>query len=1537
MRSVQDKHSIKLRKLLPALEFLDSLGLSQAAVHRDLVRHLLTTLKERIPRLAPPQRLDLLREVFSYAKVPELRGAIEELLRAVGKLPSDVLEHLKDPSVFRLFPSVQRTVLQQDVSFFQDHVAVYVERFVQNTEIAARALDLSDAQPTAAHLRRGLSKPLEQICTIVGDDAALYSALVDVLRRMYWESASGGDAARANPMYCALRTDVIAQLAVKHVLALGAAEPCVSALQAADTVTKEFGNTVLSFKSTTTVAGASTRLREMWQRILGTSQSLAAGAAGQKRAAALARAQAKARATAARNARAKAAAKAAKEQARQAAAADAAASGTANPELPFGAVLTSKRRTRARERDGTGGVSALEKLIQDLRDVDRTFGSKHKTRGNFFWDEPEDIEAYQRAIESREPIFLSTIAQKDKDGDYESVAEFIDDLEQLCANAFFYNSVPHSYYTAAEKLRVKIADKMRWLKEQRENMQTFVSLTSLQQDVVAQLIAWDARSSIGKKFRDPIPAEETQYHAVIRTPMSLSQVQQRIENGEYVGDHDGTKLKKDLELIASNAMKYHLEGYVAFEEALELRRVAFERLGSVHSWVDGLPSPFDDGRSRGSGRGRGRGRGRRGGRGGRGGARAAPPPGLSKAEAKLYGRLSKALTYLKDADKALKQTFRSAPFFDRPVLEKFGADLAVSASYSAIIPYPMDLRTIGEKLQRCEYKTVDAFEADLKLMVDNAKLYNQNYPNEEPYLAAVHMEKQYRSVLHHLRRKMQGKSAGGGPVGGAGGADGAVGSSGAGEAATSATANGGAAGNGTSASGGASAGGAGGNPASSQRGTVTSQHTALTLSDRLHHALEQLCKFDREIAPGGMFDQPVVQKWPTLAKHYNATISNPMDLSTIRSKLLADEYTSVEAFAADVRLMISNCKTYNASDPATVDNADQMLQTANTIIAKTKELVERDAAVAAADAADAAAATHSASGRPKLSLRQALRQAYRHCAKIDRELKGWFLRPVIDQYPEITDQYLSVVPDPMDLTTMDQRLKENEYDSFAALAADIRQIKTNAIKFNRGDMTQPVVRAAVKFEKLSLAKIAEEEAAFIREGGVVHRKLADAPVPQMSPVALTKSQSPIARVKVTLGSSGGAGGAGRSWSGGGKSVASPGVVAALASPVEAASPGPKTLIARLPLDDAAMLVADPYFLRVLLRSVVARIAEGINMCKPPLAHPHMPDLLYLLTLSSEACKGKRDSQVVPVPQPWLPLFLMRLANLMVEHELADKSNPTGDMDPRLVSAVSEHLLAQQIATTYLAMAIRGGNEDVVREMLKLLTPPQAFSQETSSSAPLCPWLVPTVAGAAGNLKPDEWGDLGPDADEIPTEAAGGLRGVVIDNWFLPLLQAASVEAAPTLHQEFALLLLQLRPGQTGRKGLHRDELIRYIATALEAMAACVKRDADARSAAGGAGGDVDMDGEEKGPLAGMWLSRDSPFRWACASYEVLFEKIINFSRLDYAHLGLPALPPRAQRTPGATPMPTPGRSPGVMTPGLGFTPGATPGVTPGATPDTMGE
>ena len=81
----------------------------------------------------------------------------------------------------------------------------------------------------------------------------------------------------------------------------------------------------------------------------------------------------------------------------------------------------------------------------------------------------------------------------------------------------------------------------------------------------------------------------------------------------------------------------------------------------------------------------------------------------------------------------------------------------------------------------------------------------------------------------------------------------------------------------------------------------------LTLSESLNRVLDHLAVLDK----GNIFKEPVdLEETPD----YLACIPNPMDFSTMRTKVEEEEYTSIETFEEDFLLVVTNCLTYNEED-----------------------------------------------------------------------------------------------------------------------------------------------------------------------------------------------------------------------------------------------------------------------------------------------------------------------------------------------------------------------------------------------------------------------------------------------------------------------------------------------------------------------------------------------------------------------------------------------------------------------------------------------
>mmetsp|Transcript_33301 Transcript_33301/g.80531 ORF Transcript_33301/g.80531 Transcript_33301/m.80531 type:complete len:834 (+) Transcript_33301:265-2766(+) len=195
--------------------------------------------------------------------------------------------------------------------------------------------------------------------------------------------------------------------------------------------------------------------------------------------------------------------------------------------------------------------------------------------------------------------------------------------------------------------------------------------------------------------------------------------------------------------------------------------------------------------------------------------------------------------------------------------------------------------------------------------------------------------------------------------------------------------------------------------------------------------------------------QPSACKWfhkpvtdPVIVKDYKEKISNPMDLSTISSKLDKNQYKTVCEFVQDLRLIAANCLQYNT----TVDDSFRP--------------VAVDFLTTAEDLCKFFIAKHEA---PK-TVYPSLLYCWADCIKAidelinmtnpeDRLQTAWFfLHPVTyfcsGQYPE---GYLEKVSKPIDLGSIVQHLTTGHYNSVGAFVADCRRVVENCNAYYAGD------------------------------------------------------------------------------------------------------------------------------------------------------------------------------------------------------------------------------------------------------------------------------------------------------------------------------------------------------------------------------------------------------------------------------------------------------------------------------------------------------
>jgi len=188
---------------------------------------------------------------------------------------------------------------------------------------------------------------------------------------------------------------------------------------------------------------------------------------------------------------------------------------------------------------------------------------------------------------------------------------------------------------------------------------------------------------------------------------------------------------------------------------------------------------------------------------------------------------------------------------------------------------------------------------------------------------------------------------------------------------------------------------------------------------------------------GGPFAVPVdyvalnIPDYPHIIKH-------PMDLGTIQKKLNDHEFSTVDEWIADVRLVFSNATTFNPADHI----VHQMAKTLNSIFdKKLAPLLEKLETRSFVD--DGRGATLGGAGVsdwPRKA-KQILKSVMEHAQAFPfNEAVDW-KRLNIPDYPKI-------IKKPMDLGKIEKRLSQGHYNVVDEFAADVRLVFGNAKTYN---------------------------------------------------------------------------------------------------------------------------------------------------------------------------------------------------------------------------------------------------------------------------------------------------------------------------------------------------------------------------------------------------------------------------------------------------------------------------------------------------------
>lgn len=165
---------------------------------------------------------------------------------------------------------------------------------------------------------------------------------------------------------------------------------------------------------------------------------------------------------------------------------------------------------------------------------------------------------------------------------------------------------------------------------------------------------------------------------------------------------------------------------------------------------------------------------------------------------------------------------------------------------------------------------------------------------------------------------------------------------------------------------------------------------------------------------------------PFMFCRYLDEIKHPMDLGTMEKKLERGEYSTMDEFASDMQLIFANCRQFNPPMTIPCQHADIMER------AWRKEW--------------ARALVRRLEYTEKRALSGMLSRLRAH------PTSGLFLTAV-DPVALGIPTYFDIIPrkDARDLSLINEKLKNDQYNSIEALDADVRLMLKNCYTFNQAD------------------------------------------------------------------------------------------------------------------------------------------------------------------------------------------------------------------------------------------------------------------------------------------------------------------------------------------------------------------------------------------------------------------------------------------------------------------------------------------------------
>uniref|UniRef100_A0A8D0F418 Protein polybromo-1 n=1 Tax=Strix occidentalis caurina TaxID=311401 RepID=A0A8D0F418_STROC len=652
-----------------------------------------------------------------------------------------------------------------------------------------------------------------------------------------------------------------------------------------------------------------------------------------------------------------------------------------------------------------------------------------------------------------QPIDLMKIQQKLKMEEYDDVNVLTADFQLLFNNAKAYYKPDSPEYKAACKLwELYLRTKNEFVQkgdaeeedddeEGHDNQGANSELSSpgylkeiLEQLLEAVAVATNPSGRLISELFQKLPSkvQYPDYYAIIKEPIDLKTIAQRIQNGTYKSIH---AMAKDIDLLAKNAKTYNEPGSQVFKDANAIKKIFNMKKAEIeHSELaksslrirtpsnltaSKLTGPSSQGKgSVGDERNSSNKyyRNKRSAQGDRlsaitmalqYGSESDEDAALAAAARYEEGESeAESITSFMDTSNPLYQLYDtvrscrnnqgqliSEPFFHLPSKKKY-------PDYYQQIKTPISLQQIRTKLKNHEYETLDQLETDLNLMFENAKRYN--VPNSAIYKRVLKMQQVMQAKKKELARRDDIEDG-----------DSMISS------ATSDT----------------------GSSKRKSKKNIRKQRMKIlynaVLEAREPGTGRRLCDL--------FMVKPSKKDYPD----YYKIILEPMDLKMIEHNIRNDKYAGEEAMIEDMKLMFRNARHYN-EEGSQVYNDAHMLE--KILKEKRKELgplAEDD------DVASPKLKLSRKSGiSPKKSkymtpMQQKLNEVYEavknYTDKRGRRLSAIFLR--LPSRSELPDYYVTIKK-PVDMEKIRSHMMANKYQDIDSMVEDFVMMFNNACTYN---------------------------------------------------------------------------------------------------------------------------------------------------------------------------------------------------------------------------------------------------------------------------------------------------------------------------------------------------------------------------------------------------------------------------------------------------------------------------------------------------------